>query len=133
MTCDVLRSLLNVVIAIQLTTFSSGLYCTYVRRSALSGIIHAKVEQRDHARDVGRIWSGAMLGDAGGFEQSNLPSNNGLAAIKGSKHEHPSSHIVSVKSCNLAGMTNAEADCDIEINFGSEACFIAVTGENILQ
>ena len=42
---------------------------------------------------------------------------------------HTSSHIVSIKSSNIAGMTSDEDDTDIEVDFGSEPCLIAVTGE----
>ena len=42
---------------------------------------------------------------------------------------HKSSHIVSIKSSNIAGMVNDGDDIDIEVDFGPEACLVAVTGE----
>lgn len=40
-----------------------------------------------------------------------------------------SSHIVSIKSSNIAGMINDGDDSCIEVDFGSDACLVAVTGE----
>ena len=43
---------------------------------------------------------------------------------------HQKSHIVSVKSHNIAGIVNDEGNDDIEIEFGSTACLVCVTGES---
>lgn len=40
-----------------------------------------------------------------------------------------SSHIVSIKSSNIAGMINDGDDSCIDVDFGSDACLVAVTGE----
>lgn len=44
-------------------------------------------------------------------------------------YHHKSSHIVSIKSSNIAGMINDGDDTYIEVDFGPEACLVAVTGE----
>ncbi len=44
-------------------------------------------------------------------------------------HLHKSSHIFSIKSSNIAGMINDGDDACIEVDFGSDACLVAVTGE----
>ena len=42
-----------------------------------------------------------------------------------------SSHIVSIKSCNIAGLISDREDSDdIQVDFGSEACLVAITGES---
>ena len=40
------------------------------------------------------------------------------------------SHIVSVKSHNIAGMVNEAESPDVEIDFGSKACLVAISGES---
>ena len=48
------------------------------------------------------------------------------------EHSPQSSHIVSIKSSNIAGMINDDGQdsTDIQVDFGPEACLVAVTGES---
>ena len=43
---------------------------------------------------------------------------------------HKSSHIVSIKSTNIAGMISEKEDADIQVDFGNDAGLIAITGES---
>ena len=43
---------------------------------------------------------------------------------------HESSHIVSIKSTNIAGMISEKEDADIQVDFGNEAGLVAITGES---
>ena len=50
-------------------------------------------------------------------------------------HSRQSSHIVSIKSYNIAGMINVDDDgggsnTDIKVDFGPDACLVVVTGES---
>eukprot|EP00581_Thalassiosira_minuscula_P005651 CAMPEP_0183740896 /NCGR_PEP_ID=MMETSP0737-20130205/60760_1 /TAXON_ID=385413 /ORGANISM="Thalassiosira miniscula, Strain CCMP1093" /LENGTH=808 /DNA_ID=CAMNT_0025976067 /DNA_START=36 /DNA_END=2462 /DNA_ORIENTATION=- len=63
------------------------------------------------------------LPSEGGLNSHALPDSEGT--------HHPSSHIVSISSSNIAGMVNDGEDADdISIDFGPEACLVAVTGES---
>ena len=56
-------------------------------------------------------------------------SASGSAGFNDDGHLHKSSHIISIKSSNIAGMINDGDGACIEVDFGSEACLVAVTGE----
>ena len=43
---------------------------------------------------------------------------------------HKSSHIVSIKSTNIAGMISEKEDANIQVDFGNDAGLVAITGES---
>jgi len=84
--------------------------------SAFSSIApRAKIR---HAPNAARLAGSKM--SVGGFPD-DLPSDN---------DDHKSSHIVYIKSSNIAGMVNDGDDADIQVDFGPDACLVAVTGES---
>ena len=56
-------------------------------------------------------------------------ANSSSTGFHEAGHLHKSSHIISIKSSNIAGMINDGDDKCIEVDFGSDACLVAVTGE----
>ena len=43
---------------------------------------------------------------------------------------HKSSHIVSIKSTNIAGIISEKEDANIQVDFGNDAGLVAITGES---
>ncbi|KAL9180449.1 hypothetical protein ACHAXT_008419 [Thalassiosira profunda] len=75
-------------------------------------------------RADGRPPSELRAGLAGGFDDA-LPQPDEEARPSGK-----ASHIVSITSSNIAGMTNDGDGADINIDFGPSACLVGVTGES---
>ncbi|KAL7531721.1 hypothetical protein ACHAXR_005672 [Thalassiosira sp. AJA248-18] len=72
-----------------------------------------------HTRNAARLWSAVT--SVGCDDDSSSDQNNA----------RQSSHIVSIKSSNIAGMVNdGEEGTDIKVDFGPKACLVAVTGES---
>jgi len=63
-----------------------------------------------------RLWSDVPVG---GYDDT----------VNG-RSSHQTSHIVAVKSHNIAGVVNDTGCSDIEIDFGSASCLVAITGES---
>lgn len=70
------------------------------------------------ARCAVRLWSDVPVGGCDDSDHKYYSSSK------------QKSHIVSVKSHNIAGIVNDKGNCDIEIDFGSTACLVCVTGES---
>ena len=102
---------------------------------AFVGVTHSKIRASHGARGRVRVWSDPMaVGRGNEFRQAILQS--GKVIVMGhSNDDCQSSHIVSVTSNNLAGMINNDdkESSGIQIDFGSEPCFVAVTGECIFE
>jgi DNA repair ATPase RecN len=72
----------------------------------------------------------------GGGDHDCLPMNDGVSEEK--THDWSSrqasssrsSHIVSIRSSNIAGMVGDDECSDIVVDFGLTSCFVAVTGES---
>jgi len=84
------------------SAFSGGLFIstTHLRRSSRGAV---------------RMWSDVPVG---GCDDSVTVRS------------YQTSHIVSVKSHNIAGIANDTGSSDIEIDFGSAPCLVAITGES---
>ena len=69
-------------------------------------------------------WAISGIGD----DDSTTPDNDDIV----SRSTIKSSHIVYIKSSNIAGMINEGDDSDIKVDFGQEAgtSLIAITGES---
>lgn len=81
----------------------------------------SRVKIRRHARTSMKL----RLGLSGGFNDELFPSDNDH-----DNHKYKSSHIVSIKSSNIAGMVNDGDGTGIQVDFGNEPCLVAVTGES---
>ena len=86
------------------------------------GVASTNLLRRGHhnkfsARCAVRLWSDVPVGGCDDSDHNYSSSSQ-------------RSHIVSVKSHNIAGIVNDKGNCDIEIEFGSTACLVCVTGES---
>ncbi len=70
------------------------------------------------ARCAVRLWSDVPVGGCDDSDHEDHSSSK------------QKSHIVSIQSHNIAGIVNDKGNCDIEIDFGSTACLVCVTGES---
>ena len=88
---------------------------------------------RPSTRTRVRAWSDISTGHDTKVRNSLLSDEGSVPSFDHSSNtcHRRSSQIVSIKSTNIAGLTNSQGTSDIEVNFGSNgACFIAVTGES---
>eukprot|EP00986_Skeletonema_menzelii_P007312 scaffold2849_cov150-Skeletonema_menzelii.AAC.9 len=110
-------SIYCLVLAVPSQSFWASAFSTggvAITKRVCSGLHNNKFS----ARCAVRLWSDVPVG---GCDDSDH---------KYSSSPQQKSHIVSVKSHNIAGIVNDEGNCDIEIEFGSTACLVCVTGES---
>ena len=67
-----------------------------------------------HTRHSSRLWSD------GGHDSHTSSVEQGS----------PTGHIVSIECCNIAGMSSGGETRGIRVDFGRDACLVAVTGES---
>ena len=73
-----------------------------------------------HAKNIARCQLDDLTGGACDVDLTSSDGDN-----------NKSSHIVSIKSSNIAGMVSDGEDTDIiQLDFGPDACLVAVTGES---
>ncbi|EED92241.1 predicted protein [Thalassiosira pseudonana CCMP1335] len=130
---------LKTVFILQLSTVVSSFQC--LRPSVTFGIDpdNTKIHHgfldgvRPSTRTRVRAWSDISTGHDTKVRNSLLSDEGSVPSFDHSSNtcHRRSSQIVSIKSTNIAGLTNSQGTSDIEVNFGSNgACFIAVTGES---
>ena len=83
----------------------------------ISTLLRSSRHNNFSARCAVRLWSDVPVGGCDDTVQNGRSS-------------HKTSHIVSVKSHNIAGIVNDSGSSDIEIDFGPAACLVAITGES---